>query len=434
MPHLQVKPARLFIVIAFVILSFLVPARAWIPNAQEIDIANRMAGASGQQREFLEFDPILAQVARERAMDLAGRHYFSHTNPDGHGANYLVRQAGYVLPDWYPGDGNNLESIAAGGATAGATWSDWMGSPDHKKHLLGEEEFFAAQTSYGVGYYDDPNAPYRYYWVVITAPPMPQTARVNITSPAEGALLPEGTVVVAGTSADSAVVQISVENADGISAWTTVAGTQRWSSSLRYLAPGANTLRVRGVDASGGVLAQTARTFQYLVVRPLTISVVGQGSVGAFSGTTQRRVGSTYTIAATPEAGWLFSGWSGSWGGTEARVNVAMREGLAATATFVQNPFVARRGMYSGSIASPSGSLRIAVNAFGKVTGRLLYEGKGYTIAGQFRLNGRATIRLARPNAAPLVLVLDMNGAGAELGATILNGSAVISLPLLPAA
>ena len=99
-------------------------ARAWTPNAQELDIANRMKSASGQRRAFLTFDPILSQVARERAADMARRGYFDHTNPDGHGVNYLVRRAGYILPSSYPSDGNNLESIAAGGSTASVTWSD----------------------------------------------------------------------------------------------------------------------------------------------------------------------------------------------------------------------------------------------------------------------------------------------------------------------
>ena len=309
-----------------------------------------------------------------------------------------------------------------------------MGSPDHKTHLLGEEDFFVEQTSYGVGYYEDPGAPYRFYWVVLTAPPMPRVAWVNFASPAEGAVVTEGAVVVSGNSDGAASVQISVQNANGISAWATVAGTQSWSTTLRNLTPGANSLRVRSLDASGGVLAQTTRTIQYLVVRPLTIQVVGQGSVGAFSGTTQRRVGTTYTITATPAAGWLFSGWSGSWDGTRATVNVAMREGLNATATFVQNPFIARRGTYVGLIESPSGRrlLRIQLNAFGKVTGRLLYAGRQYAISGEFRLNGRATIRLARPNAAALVLVLDLNGDRPEIGATVLDGAATSSLILAP--
>ena len=420
---------RTFSTVALLVFSLIATARAWVPNAQEIEIAHRLAETSGQRREFLQFDPILAQVARERAMDLAKRRYFSHTNPDGHGANYLVRKAGYVLPDWYPGDGNNLESIAAGGSTASVTWSDWMGSPDHKKHLLGEIDFFAEQTSYGVGYYEDPSAPYRYYWVVLTAPPLPRTATVNIVSPAEGALVPEGAVVVSGTSVDAASVQISVENSSGSSAWATVAGTERWSTALRDLAPGANTLRVRSLNSGGAVLAQAARTFQYLVVRPLTIRVAGQGSVASFAGTTQRRLGATYAITATPATGWFFSGWSGSWSGAQSAVNVLMREGLDATATFVPNPFIARRGTYSGS----SGALHLRVNAFGKVTGQLSYAGKGYAIVGQFRLLGRATIRLARAGAEPLVLVLDLNGDGPEIGATLLDGETMNSFQLAPA-
>ena len=39
------------------------------------------------------------------------------------------------------------------------------------------------------------------------------------------------------------------------------------------------------------------------------------------------------TITATPAVGWLFSGWSGSFDGTQATLKVRMREGLDATAT-----------------------------------------------------------------------------------------------------
>ena len=182
-------------------------------------------------------------------------------------------------------------------------------------------------------------------------------------------------------------------------------------------------------------MAQSVRTFRYLVIRPLTIRVVGQGSVGAFAGTTPRRLGATYSITATPAAGWIFSGWSGSWSGAKPAVNVAMREGLDATATFVQNPFIARRGIYVSAAGSPDAraSLRIHLNAFGKVTGQLSFAGKSYAILGQFRLNGRATIRLARPNAAALLLVLDMNGDAPGIVATLIDGAATTSLNIAPA-
>jgi len=101
--------------------------------------------------------------------------YFAHTNPDGFGPNYLVHQAGYVLPSYYgtEPDANNIESIAGGYPTAVATWQVWMGSPGHRAHLLGLTAFWVEQIEYGVGYAYDPTSPYRHYWVVITAKPGP---------------------------------------------------------------------------------------------------------------------------------------------------------------------------------------------------------------------------------------------------------------------
>lgn len=140
-------------------------------NAQEQQIAEYMRTHPEQQRASLTCDPILAQVARARAQDMADRAYFGHTNPDGFGPNYLVRQAGYPLPGWYGNapDSNNIESIAAGKATAADTWNQWMGSAGHRTHLLGQHPFWAEQIEYGIGYVAKPGSPYTHYWVAITA-------------------------------------------------------------------------------------------------------------------------------------------------------------------------------------------------------------------------------------------------------------------------
>lgn len=144
-------------------------------HPEEEDLARYMIEHPEQQRPSLTCHPILAQVARERAEDMARRHYFGHVNPDGYGPNYLVRQAGYVLPSYYDTDpeANNIESIAAGYPTAEAAWNAWMSSEGHRTHLLGLHPFFAEQIEYGVGYAYDPASPYVYYWVVITAKPGP---------------------------------------------------------------------------------------------------------------------------------------------------------------------------------------------------------------------------------------------------------------------
>lgn len=68
-----------------------------------------------QGRPELILDPLIENVARARAKDMADRGYFAHVNPDGNAANYLLKQAGYVLPTWWPTDRdlNYVESIAA---------------------------------------------------------------------------------------------------------------------------------------------------------------------------------------------------------------------------------------------------------------------------------------------------------------------------------
>jgi uncharacterized protein YkwD len=140
-------------------------------NEYETRIAELMQTHPEQQRASLTCDPILAQVARERAVDMATRNYFDHTNPDGFGPNYLVRQAGYPLPSWYDTapNANNVESIAAGYSTPDAAWQGWMGSTPHRTHLLGLDPFWAAQIEYGIGYAYNPASDYDHYWVVITA-------------------------------------------------------------------------------------------------------------------------------------------------------------------------------------------------------------------------------------------------------------------------
>lgn len=135
-------------------------------NQQEQQIENLFRTDADQHRQNPKLDDILSKVARARALDMANRNYFSHTNPDGHEANFLVEQAGYLLPDYYPNDGNNIESIGLNYASAAEAWQAWKDSPAHRVHVLGEEAFYAEQTDYGIGYAETNNGK---YWVLITA-------------------------------------------------------------------------------------------------------------------------------------------------------------------------------------------------------------------------------------------------------------------------
>ncbi len=141
-------------------------------NEQETVISTLLVNHPDQKRIGPVCDPILAQVARARARDMAQRGYFAHVNPDGDGPNFLVSQAGYALPNWYPDDrdANNIESIAGGQATPDAAWGGWLQSDAHRMHVLGMHSFYAGQTAYGVGYFFDSNSRMKHYWVFLSAP------------------------------------------------------------------------------------------------------------------------------------------------------------------------------------------------------------------------------------------------------------------------
>lgn len=126
-----------------------------------------------QERHEMIWNDTLSRVAEARAHDMATRNYFSHTNPDGIGPNFLLRQAGYALPDWYEDDrdGNNVESIGGGYATAADVVAGLIDSPAHRQHLLGEIDFFRDQTNVGIGFAFNPNSKYKNYWSIISAPP-----------------------------------------------------------------------------------------------------------------------------------------------------------------------------------------------------------------------------------------------------------------------
>lgn len=147
-------------------------AFAITPNSVELQIAEMAKNHSSQQRSEMVYDPILNMVARAKALDLGERGYFAHVDPDGYGPNKAASLAGYELPAWW-GDANNLnyiESIAAGYADASSAFSGWMNSSGHRRHVLGEIDFFAQQTRYGIGYAEVSGSPYQRYYVFISAP------------------------------------------------------------------------------------------------------------------------------------------------------------------------------------------------------------------------------------------------------------------------
>lgn len=128
-------------------------------------------------RTPLRWNNTLAKAAEKRAMDMAKRDYFDHTDPDGYGPNYHVNQAGYALNrDWLKRkNANNFESIGANHPSAVDGIKAMIigrNSPGfgHRKHLLGMDEWNASLQDIGIGYVRAPSgSTYQSYLCVIIA-------------------------------------------------------------------------------------------------------------------------------------------------------------------------------------------------------------------------------------------------------------------------
>lgn len=125
----------------------------------------------------LRWNATLASVAEAKALDMAKRNYFDHTDPDGFGPNHYINRAGYTLnPDWLKRkNANNFESIGANhpsaidGIKAMIIGSNSPGY-GHRKHLLGMDEWNASLQDIGIGYVRVPSgSTYQSYLCVIIA-------------------------------------------------------------------------------------------------------------------------------------------------------------------------------------------------------------------------------------------------------------------------
>ena len=122
-----------------------------------------------QPRVRLACNPLLAEVAAQKAREMAERgqvtHIFGVLAP-----NRRLRQAGYALPAQYPGAFHNqVEAVAGGYASAEEALQAFLSSPPHRAHLLAEHPFYAEQDEIAVGYAHNRDSDHIDYWVVYIA-------------------------------------------------------------------------------------------------------------------------------------------------------------------------------------------------------------------------------------------------------------------------
>jgi uncharacterized protein YkwD len=91
----------------------------------------------------LVVDPRLVQSAQEHSRDMAERHYFHHTTPEGLTFRDRIENAGYSNP-------GTAENMAQGHKDAKHVMAKWMASAEHRVNILN-----CAFSRTGVGLAED---------------------------------------------------------------------------------------------------------------------------------------------------------------------------------------------------------------------------------------------------------------------------------------
>jgi hypothetical protein len=248
---------------------------------------------------------------------------------------------------------------------------------------------------------------------------------IAIQSPAPNAKVTNSTVTVKGTASDPSgvtMIQCRLENANGTNDYQSATGTTKWSIVFTNVAPGPNTVRVLAYDNAGNVSKAVTRTFDYVILIPLTLNTSGDGTVSPKVGGHLLELNKLYTLLAHPTASTVFSNWidgSNNVLGTSSKLTFAMQSNMVINANFVPNPFLPAKGNYGGLFYDTNGIEFTNAGYFSAVVGTkgsfsavLQLAGTRRAFSGQFSAGGVFSNSLVHKGQSPvwIQLQLDLNG------------------------
>ena len=253
---------------------------------------------------------------------------------------------------------------------------------------------------------------------------------VTITSPGRNAVIKTANISVTGTALSNLPVG-SVHwqlNGGGWQLATPVTGWSLWAASMT-LSPGSNTFQVYALNSLNRPSLTNSLNLIYSIgSAPVTVQVLsGKGVVSPVRDGQRLDISRTYTITATPAAGYVLSnlavsGPSGIVASTDiSSVTFAMESNLVIQASFVASPFTPVSGSYHGLFyvtnqvaATNSGLLAMTVVPGGTFSGYLQIGASRYPMSGRFHLDGSALATVIRPGLNPLAVTLQLDFGGGE--------------------
>jgi len=251
---------------------------------------------------------------------------------------------------------------------------------------------------------------------------------ITVRAPKANATLTNATLLVNGTATDNVGVKlVRVYLNDNVPVLAT--GSNTWSAVLTNLPPGTNSIQVEALDTSGNPSVLALSVF-YSVRVPLSLSVVGAGTIAGATDQQLLEVTRPYTLTAKPAPGNLFVAWTGSIAQAATTLKFNMASNFAFTAVFATNLFPQVRCVYNGlffdsnlvDLAS-AGFVTVTLTDQGKYSGRLLRNGRTIRLSGVCSPDGNETntVTLAPTETAQLLFSVDLSGATDQIVGSLQN-------------
>ncbi|MDR3459374.1 MAG: Ig-like domain-containing protein [Verrucomicrobiae bacterium] len=210
-----------------------------------------------------------------------------------------------------------------------------------------------------------------------------------ITAPAAGQRWSNAVFTVTGKADDDvgvAAVYCQVAGQGWVLA-TSGNGFTNWSASVT-LAAGTNIIQAYAADASGNVSAVTNASVYYVVLAPVAFSTNGSGTLAPNYLGQSLELGRSYSVTATPGAGFRFTGWTGSVTTNVATLNFTMASNLTFTANFVDTN---RPGLVVSNLTAGKRWSNFVFTVTGSATDNVQVAGVQYQLNGGDWTNATGT-------------------------------------------
>lgn len=295
---------------------------------------------------------------------------------------------------------------------------------------------------------------------VVILPPAAFTEKtrptVTIAAPLKNALVSDKPIFkIHGTAKDNLgvkQVQVSLDGGDTFAEAQLTATGSAFTAYTFAMTPisGINHVQVRAIDFNGNASDWVRRSFTQLRTLKVNSSIPlsYRTLTAGFAPKSQRQVGKSYTVTATPKYDFVFNGWkvndATGTGITPASAELrtltfTFTEGLELSAYFITNPFTSSLvGTFNGLVLPDEttvpgvgnvGLLNLVVGTKGSFTGNLKIDGARLSFPGFFDNNGMARFGITRGTSLTLkrkgkpdlviALQLDMTGSSARITGSV---------------